>query len=67
MNISINGEKHVVAPGHALGQTLQLLGITVERGVAVAVNDRVVRRDALATYELQPDDRILLITATQGG
>lgn len=72
MKISINGEDRVVPlgdtnPGATLGATLELLGLVIERGVAVAVNDRVVRREAIATYVLHPDDRVLLITATQGG
>ncbi len=57
-----------MAPDRAtLAGALSTLGVVVERGVAVAVNDRVVPRDKIPAFELRPNDRILLITATQGG
>lgn len=67
MNITINGEPHVAPDRATLAGALSALGVVVERGVAVAVNDRVVPRDKIPAFALKPDDRILLITATQGG
>jgi sulfur carrier protein len=67
MNISVNGEAHTVGEARTLGAALKAIGVTIERGVAVAVNDRVVSRDKLELFEIHPNDRVLLITATQGG
>jgi sulfur carrier protein len=67
MNITINGEPHTAPECATLAGALSTLGVVIERGVAVAVNDRVVPREKIPAFQLKPDDKILLITATQGG
>lgn len=37
------------------------------RGIAVAVNEEVIPRNAWASHTLNENDSILIITATQGG
>lgn len=48
---------------------LDSLGVDVlqSRGVAVAINDAVVRKKDWETHTLTPGDRIEVITARQGG
>jgi len=38
-----------------------------QKGIAVAVNETVVPREQWDTYELQNNDKVLVIKATQGG
>ncbi len=38
-----------------------------QKGIAVAVNETVVPKAKWESYELQPNDKVLVIKATQGG
>ena len=38
-----------------------------QKGIAVAVNGTVVPKAQWDSYELQPNDKVLVIKATQGG
>ncbi len=42
-------------------------GVVQPHGIAVAVNDAVVPRAEWLTHAVQPQDRITIIRATQGG
>lgn len=68
MTVFVNDTPHE-APGPAptLATALSLLHLDGQRGIAVAVNDTVVPRPDWPTHALQPQDRILIIRATQGG
>lgn len=69
-SIVINGESKDVAIGATLADTLhQQLDIDPlhARGVAVAVNDEVVRREDWQDVLLEAGDRVEVITARQGG
>jgi sulfur carrier protein len=66
-SIIINGELYEFAAG-SVRDLLELRGIDPARpGVAVAVNDRVVRRGDWSATTLDDGDRIEIITAMQGG
>jgi sulfur carrier protein len=47
--------------------TLDHLNISSQRGIAIAINNNVVPRQEWETYELQPEDKMTIIRATQGG
>lgn len=69
MKLRINGEERsfdskAVADVESL---LKTLGVSATRGVAVAVNDEVVRRNDWANATLAEGDRVEVIRATQGG
>jgi sulfur carrier protein len=64
----VNNTPHEATENQLLLDLLAGLGQTTQtRGLAVAVNDTVVPRADWATHAVQPQDRILLIRATQGG
>lgn len=65
--LSVNGD--VCAFDASLASVLAQFGVDVAaaRGVAVAVNDEIVRKKDWATHTLQPDDRVEIVTARQGG
>ena len=38
-----------------------------QNGIAVAINETVIPKGQWGTYVLQPNDKVLVIKATQGG
>jgi sulfur carrier protein len=63
---TINGEHRDLPDGLTVARLLELLG-TPERGIAVARNERVVRRADYATHEIHDGDTIEIIKAVAGG
>lgn len=63
----VNNSAHEATDNQPLADLLATLGQAQTRGLAVAVNDAVVPRAEWASHPVQPQDRILLIRATQGG
>ena len=61
-----NAPQEAVVPC-TVAEALARLDLTSPRGLAVAVNDTVVPRAEWAAHPLQPNDRLTLIRATQGG
>ena len=65
--VHVNDSRLKVTRGITLARLLEDLAIAQRRGVAVAVNEVVVPRGEWATRELQAEDRMLVISAIQGG
>ncbi|MER5434734.1 sulfur carrier protein ThiS [Streptomyces sp. NPDC002588] len=66
MNISVNGERRVVAPGTALDSVVRSLS-PAPSGVAAALNETVVPRAEWSATALADGDRVEVLTAVQGG
>ncbi|WP_416978572.1 sulfur carrier protein ThiS [Streptomyces sp. T028] len=66
MNISVNGERRVVAPGTALDSVVRAL-TAAPSGVAAALNETVVPRGEWSGTALHEGDRVEVLTAVQGG
>ncbi len=66
MTLVLNGEPRPFEDGIMLAALLQRLGITVD-GIAVAVNDAVIRRAAFESHQLADGDRVEIIKAAAGG
>lgn len=67
MKLIVNGEQ-VKTEAATLEQLLRTFELeNAEKGVAVAVNDAVVTQDKWGDYQLDEQDRIEIIRATQGG
>jgi sulfur carrier protein len=63
----VNGERRSVTAADVRG-LVGVLGLDpAGRGLAVARNGEVVPRSAWATTRLEPDDRIEIVGAVQGG
>jgi sulfur carrier protein len=62
----VNGEPHELPEGMTVATLLDLLGAS-RAGVAVARNERVVRRTEYETHALSDGDRIEIIKAVAGG
>ena len=67
--IVVNGEAQAVPDGQPLPALLRDAGLDPEdaRGVAVAVNDAVVRQPDWPDVTLAAGDRVEIIQAQQGG
>jgi sulfur carrier protein len=65
--VHVNDSPHEVPLGETLAGLLEHLALAQRRGVAVAVNDMVVPRGEWAARALQAEDRVLVISAIQGG
>ena len=67
MKIWVNREEHDYDKQITLMQLLQSLKKSEKTGIAVAVNNRVISRLKWDTYLINNEDKITIITATQGG
>ena len=68
VKVSVNGNGKAMPRGSTVTDTLRFVRIDPGRsGIAVAVNDRVVRRADWEGCVLADGDRIDVIQATQGG
>ncbi|WP_150243679.1 sulfur carrier protein ThiS [Nocardiopsis quinghaiensis] len=71
MELIINGDRREVADGTTVESVVRDLtasgGGEIPGGIAVAVNDEVVRRAAWVDSALGAGDRVDVLTAVQGG
>jgi sulfur carrier protein len=65
--ILVNDRPQALAAGATVAGLVQELGLAGRKGVAVAINGAVVARSEWPAQALAPDDRVLVIQATQGG
>jgi len=65
--VYVNDKARAVAASTSVLALLRELGLAERKGVAVAVNGRVVPRGEWPARALAADDRVLVIQATQGG
>lgn len=69
ISISVNGQSKSISPESSVADVLHSEGVDVDeaRGIAVALNDEIVRRGAWQTTDVVDGDRIEIVTARQGG
>jgi sulfur carrier protein len=63
---TVNGEQRILNLGTTVGRLLAELGVR-DAGIAVAVNDRIVRKAAFDEHALQEGDAVEIIRAVAGG
>ncbi|WP_215238019.1 sulfur carrier protein ThiS [Dyadobacter helix] len=67
MEIKINQTPSVIPDTFTVQQLLTEIFETNHQGIAVAINNQVVSKSQWALHQLQPDDQLIIIRATQGG
>jgi sulfur carrier protein len=69
ISVTVNGEDRTVPDGYPLTDVLRDLEIDPEEsaGVAVAINESVIRRQDWDGVTLSEDDTVEVIQAQQGG
>ena len=65
--IYINDKAYALEQTQSLSELFQTLNIDVAKGVAVAVNNKVLPRSEWGKSKVEKNDKIILIKATQGG
>ena len=67
MEISVNGQLRNLASGNTLAELLTEIGQVTQTGIAVAVNEAVIPKHQWPNFALTASDKVIIITATQGG
>ncbi len=67
MEITINQQSTEIPEGSSVDKLLSSFFPVSTRGIAVAVNQNIIPRITWSEHILNPDDKITLIKATQGG
>ena len=67
MEVSVNEKKKKISNNVSLAEAIAELKITETTGIAIAINDKVIKRDNWTTEKLKSNDEILIIRAAQGG
>lgn len=67
MNVFVNNQNHILTKDANLLLALEQNGITSQKGIAVAVNNKVIPKAEWPGKILNENDKITIIKATQGG
>lgn len=67
MTIWINQKEHQYDINLTIFELLQHLGKSEKTGIAIAVNNSIVPKNNWKELNLKDQDKITIITATQGG
>lgn len=67
MVVFLNNTQHAFAEPVTIAAMMETLGIETGRGMALAVNNSVIPKAQWTQHELQDNDKVTLIRATQGG
>jgi sulfur carrier protein len=68
MELLLNQEKrHFDLESFTIQQLLDIEIPQKQKGIAVAVNNTVISKSDWNSYHLNPNDQVLIISATQGG
>ena len=69
MKLTINGESRSLTEGSSVNDLLASIAIDPDeaQGIAVAVNEIIVRRNDWYSMILSTGDRVEVVTAQQGG
>ena len=69
IEITVNGTQESVTEDASLADVLASRSISIDsaRGIAVAVNDKIVRRSKWDDTKVGPGTQIEIVTALQGG
>ncbi|MBS1646852.1 MAG: sulfur carrier protein ThiS [Bacteroidetes bacterium] len=67
MTVFINNQATDLAENASVSTLLEQAGIHVTKGIAVAINSRIIQKNEWQTQTVNPNDKITIIKATQGG
>jgi sulfur carrier protein len=66
ISVEVNQKAHHIAPETTLNDLVSKLEIQTN-GIAIAINNKVIKKTEWHTQTLHQNDAILIITSTQGG
>jgi len=66
ITVKVNQKEHQIAPATTVSSLIEKLNVQTN-GIAIAVNNQVVKKTDWSLQKLQQNDVILIIKSTQGG
>ncbi len=67
MEIFINNKQHNIKEQSTIKDLLLQLDITQTKGIAIAINNLVIPKEQWEQHTIVEADKVIIITATQGG
>lgn len=67
MNVIVNQQVVELPDPARIPDLFSALNIESHKGIALAVNDQIVRKEHWDGFQFSSNDKILIIKATQGG
>lgn len=67
MKVFINNEENNLAAETTVNSLLEQLKIEAKKGVAIAINNKVISKNKWPKHSIHENDKITIIKATQGG
>ncbi len=67
MNVFVNRSAVELSEQANILALLEKLEIASPKGIAVAINEQIIRKDRWDSFQLSENDQVLIIKATQGG
>lgn len=67
MNVIVNQQVVELPDPARIPDLLSTLKIESTKGIALAVNDQILRKEHWEEFQFSSNDKILIIKATQGG
>ncbi len=66
ITVQVNQKEHKIAPATTVVNLIEQLKIQTN-GIAIAINNQVVKKTDWSAQQLQQNDVVLIIKSTQGG
>jgi len=67
MHVIVNQQAMELPDSASVSDLFSSLQISSTKGIALAINDQIVRREQWPGFQFSANDKILIIKATQGG
>lgn len=67
MKVLLNNNEYILEQTETLSDLVSKINLSDSKGIAFAVNEKVIVRDQWKSFTFKENDRILLIKAAQGG
>jgi len=67
MTVSVNNKQQELTDNATVSQALQIMGFTSFKGMAVAINNNIIKKEEWDSYCLKLHDVVVLVRASQGG
>lgn len=67
MEIHVNDKPHQIAEATTIQALLHQLNLPSQQGIAVAINQEIIPKADWEQIQLHAQDKVMIITATQGG
>ena len=67
MEVIVNNKPHTLSEKSTIQELLNQLDLPSQQGIAVAINQAIIPKTDWENTQLSNQDKVMIITATQGG